>query len=75
LVIYFIIPLLFCFFSFINDILKIAGLSDHFFSDQNFNSYLLLVVAFLFYFCAFKLFNNGKEILPKPRTANKEIQN
>ncbi|WP_233206892.1 MULTISPECIES: AraC family transcriptional regulator [Flavobacterium] len=53
-------------FSLINDILKIVGLSElPFLSDQNFNSYLLLVVAFLFYFIAFKLFNGNKEILPK----------
>jgi AraC-like DNA-binding protein len=66
-VIYFVIPIVILFvFSFINDILKIVGLSElPFFSDQNFNSYLLLVVAFLFYFLAFKLFNNAAEILPK----------
>ncbi|WP_026752969.1 AraC family transcriptional regulator [Sediminibacter sp. Hel_I_10] len=64
---YFAIPIVILFvFSFINDILKIIGLSElPFYNDQNFNSYLLLVVAFLFYFVAFKLFNNDKEILPK----------
>jgi AraC-like DNA-binding protein len=66
-VIYFIIPIAVLFvFSLINDIFKIVGLSElPFFRDQNFNTYLILVVAFLFYFIAFKLFNNGKEILPK----------
>ena len=66
-IIYFIIPIIILFvFSLINDILKIVGLSElPFLSDQNFNSYLLLVVAFLFYFIAFKLFNGNKEILPK----------
>lgn len=65
--IYFISPIVILFvFSFVNDILKIIGLSElPFFSEQNFNSYLLLIVAFLFYFIAFKLFNNAKEILPK----------
>lgn len=65
-IVYFIFPIVFLFvFSFINDILKIVGLSElSFFNDQNFNSYLLLIVAFLFYFVAFKLFNNAKEILP-----------
>ncbi|EIA08965.1 helix-turn-helix domain-containing protein [Flavobacterium frigoris] len=66
-VIYFIIPIAILFvFSLINDIFKIVGLSElPFFRDQNFNTYLLLVVAFLFYFIAFKLFNNGNDILPK----------
>ncbi len=65
--IYFIIPIVILFvFSFINDILTIVGLPElPFFSDQYFNSYLLLVVAFLFYFVAFKLFKDAKEILPK----------
>ncbi|MEO8236434.1 MAG: helix-turn-helix domain-containing protein [Flavobacterium sp.] len=64
---YFIIPIIILFFfSFLNDILKIVKLSElPFLSDQNFNSYLLLVVAFLFYFIAFKLFNGANEILPK----------
>jgi AraC-like DNA-binding protein len=76
-VIYFIIPIVILFvFSFTNDILKIAGLSElPFFSEQNFNTYLLLVVAFLFYFVAFKLFNNGKEILPKTETGKYKNSN
>ncbi len=66
-VIYFVIPIVILFmFSFINDILKIVGFSElRLFTDQNFNTYLLLVVAFLFYFIAFKLLSSGKEILPK----------
>ena len=36
-----------------------------FLSNKNFNTYLLLVIAFFFYFIAFKLLSNGKEILPK----------
>ena len=35
------------------------------FNEQYFNTYLLLIIAFLFYFLAFKLLNKGKEILPK----------
>ncbi|MFE3870429.1 helix-turn-helix domain-containing protein [Flavobacterium sp. ZS1P70] len=64
--IYFVSPIVILFvFLFINDIFMIVGLSElPFFNEQNFNSYLLLVVAFLFYFIAFKLFNNAKEILP-----------
>jgi hypothetical protein len=46
-VIYFIPIVILFVFSFTNDILKIAGLSElPFFSEQNFNTYLLLVVAF-----------------------------
>lgn len=74
-IVYFAIPIVILFlFSFVNDILKILGLSElPFFSDQNFNTYLLLVVAFLFYFIAFKLLNNGLEILP--RTDIKKYKN
>ena len=64
---YFVIPIVILLvFSCINDILKIIGLDQlSFFSDQNFNSYLLLIVAFLFYFISFKLVTKGKDILPK----------
>jgi AraC-like DNA-binding protein len=66
-VVYFVIPIVILFvLSFVNDILKIAGQAElPFFSDHNFNSYLLLIVAFLFYFIAFKLFNNDNTFLPK----------
>ena len=64
---YFVIPIVILLvFSCINDILKILGLDQlSYFSDQNFNSYLLLIVAFLFYFISFKLVTKGKDILPK----------
>lgn len=66
-VLYFVLPIVLLFaFSFVIDILKIIGLSDFpFFSEQNFNSYLILIVAFLFYFIAFKLFKDPNAILPK----------
>lgn len=66
-VIYFVVPIAILFiFSFINNILKIVGLSElPLFTDQNFNTYLLLIVAFLFYFIAFKLLVNDSEIVPK----------
>ena len=66
-IIYFVIPIVILFIlSLINDIFKIVKLAElPFLADQNFNSYLLLVVAFLFYFIAFKLFNGTNEILPK----------
>lgn len=64
---YFVIPIIILLaFSCINDILKIIGLEElSFFSNQNFNSYLLLIVAFLFYFISFKLVSKNKYILPK----------
>ncbi|MFV8467398.1 helix-turn-helix domain-containing protein [Flavobacterium sp. LB1P62] len=64
---YFVIPIVILLvFSCINDVLKIIGLEElSFFSNQNFNSYLLLIVAFLFYFISFKLLSKGKDILPK----------
>jgi len=64
---YFVIPIVILLvFSCINDILKIIGSEElSFFSNQNFNSYLLLIVAFLFYFISFKLLSKGKDILPK----------
>lgn len=73
--VYFVSPIVILFvFSFINDIFKIVGLSElPLFSEQNFNSYLLLVVAFLFYFLAFKLFNKSNEILPT--TENSKYKN
>ena len=74
-VIYFVIPIIILFvFSFVNDILIIMGFVNlPYFNDHYFNSYLLLVVAFLFYFIAFKLFNNANEILP--RTAISKYKN
>jgi AraC-like DNA-binding protein len=64
---YFVIPIVILLvFSCINDTLKIIGLQQlSFFSNQNFSSYLLLIVAFLFYFISFKLLTNNKYILPK----------
>ena len=64
---YFVIPIVILLvFSCINDTLKIIGIEEFsFFSNQNFNSYLLLIVAFLFYFISFKLLTNNKYILPK----------
>ena len=64
---YFVIPIvILLIFSCVNDILKIIGLKElPFLSNQNFNTYLLLIVAFLFYFISFKLLTNNKYILPK----------
>lgn len=66
-IIYFAIPIgvLFTLTS-INDII-IAFSNEELtlFKNQNFNTYLLLVIAFLFYFITFKLLENDKDILPK----------
>src|SRR5690554_997348 len=69
-IIYFAIPIVVLFgLSSINDIFKTLGYAEiPLFNDQNFNTYLLLVVAFLFYYIAFKLLNKSKELLPQTET-------
>lgn len=66
-IIYFTIPIVILFaLSSINDIFNTLGYKElPLLNDKNFNTYLLLVVAFLFYFIAFKLLSKSKEILPK----------
>lgn len=66
-IIYFAIPIVVLFtLSSLNDILEAIGLNEiPMFNDQNFNTYLLLVIAFLFYFIAFKLLNKDNQVLPK----------
>lgn len=66
-IIYFAIPIVLLFaLSLVNNILKILQWSQlSFFDNKQSNTYLLLIVAFLFYFIAFKLLSKGKEILPK----------
>ncbi|MBL7772718.1 MAG: AraC family transcriptional regulator [Chitinophagaceae bacterium] len=63
----FVIPIVILLvFSCVNDILKIIGLKElPLFNTQNFNTYLLLIVAFLFYFISYKLLNKNISILPK----------
>ena len=76
-IIYFTIPIVVLFaLSSINDIfntLVYSGLP--LLNDKNFNTYLLLVVAFLFYFIAFKLLSKSKEILPKTETSKYKNSN
>ncbi|MDP2685614.1 MAG: helix-turn-helix domain-containing protein [Aequorivita sp.] len=76
-IIYFAIPIAILFaLSSGNDILKTFGIAElPLFSDQNFNTYLLLVIAFLFYFIAFKLLSKGKDILPKTETSKYKNSN
>lgn len=66
-IIYFVIPIAILFvLSSVNDLLRAFGISElPWFYYQDFNTYLLLVVAFLFYFIAFKLFGKNNDILPK----------
>ncbi|WP_299207591.1 helix-turn-helix domain-containing protein [uncultured Dokdonia sp.] len=66
-IIYFAIPIAVLFiFSSLNDLLKAFGFNElPLASDQNFNSYHLLIVAFLFYFIAYKLLSKTQDILPK----------
>lgn len=66
-IIYFIIPIVILFtLSSINDILRVTRFSElPFFNNQNFNTYFLLVVAFLFYFITFKLLDKGEGVLPR----------
>lgn len=76
-IIYFAIPIVILFaLSSINDILKAFGFSEWpFFNDQNANTYLLLVVAFLFYFIMFKLLDKNKDVLPKTETSKYKNSN
>ncbi|WP_026450337.1 helix-turn-helix domain-containing protein [Aequorivita capsosiphonis] len=66
-IIYFAIPIAILFvLSSINELLKAFEFSElPLFYNQDFNTYLLLVVAFLFYFIAFKLLGKSDDILPK----------
>lgn len=66
-IVYFTIPIAMLFaLSSINDIFKTLGYKDlPLLNDKNVNTYILLVVAFLFYFIAFKLLNKSKDLLPK----------
>lgn len=67
---YFAFPIAILFsFLIINNILKALDFDEFLiFNDQNFNFYLLLIVAFLFYFLAFNLINKSKAILPLVET-------
>lgn len=69
-ILYFAIPISLLFLSAaLNDILKSFGLIEFaIFDDKDFNSYQLVVIAFLFYFIAFGLMNKESQILPKSET-------
>ena len=63
---YFAFPIALLFsFLILNNILKALGFNEFLiFNNQNLNFYLLLIVAFLFYFLAFYLIHKSKAILP-----------
>lgn len=65
-IIYFAIPIALIFaLSSLDELLNVfLTVELPFLNDKNFNTYLLLVVAFLFYFIAFKLLSKGKDVLP-----------
>ncbi|MFI1770958.1 helix-turn-helix domain-containing protein [Thalassobellus citreus] len=69
-ILYFAIPIALLFaLSSLNDIVRMFRLSETpLFNDQNFNSYLLLITAVLFYFIAFKLLSKNSNLLPKRET-------
>ena len=67
-ILYFVTPISILFgFASINDFLLAFGYDAfEIFNDQNFNTYLLLIIAFLFYFISLTLMNKKmNDILPK----------
>ncbi|PKG51750.1 helix-turn-helix domain-containing protein [Olleya sp. 1-3] len=66
-IIYFAIPIVILFaFSSLNELLKTFGFNEiSLLTDSDFITYLLLVIAFLFYFIAFKLLTKDSQLLPK----------
>jgi AraC-like DNA-binding protein len=74
---YFAFPISILFsFSILNNILKAIGFNEFLiFKNQNLNFYLLLIVAFLFYFLAFNLINKSKAILPLAETTKYKNSN
>lgn len=69
-ILYFALPITFLFvFSSMNEVLKTFGIIENPVIDaENYNSYLLIIIAFLFYFIAFGLMNKKSDILPKSDT-------
>lgn len=65
--IYVVIPITILFsLSLLKDLVVLFGFKEiSFFEDEIFETYLLLLVAFFFYFVAFKLLIKDKEVLPK----------
>ncbi|MCF6307819.1 MAG: helix-turn-helix domain-containing protein [Flavobacteriaceae bacterium] len=68
-ILYFVAPIvLIMSISYINGVLDLFELSPIIFNDDdNFNTYLLLVIAFLFYFIAFYLISKPKKLIPNAK--------
>lgn len=67
---YFVVPIVVLLvLSSLNDLLNALNYPEiALLSEQHFNTYLLLVIAFLFYFIAFKLLRKDSRILPRKET-------
>ncbi len=76
-ILYFVVPItLTMSISYIKGILDLFELNSIIFSeDDNFNTYLLLVIAFLFYFITFYLISNPKELLPNAKIIKYKTSN
>jgi len=63
---YFMIPMMIISsFSISNEVINILGFDEIiYFNDQNFNSFLIVLVAFLYYTFSFKLITSPKALLP-----------
>ncbi|TVZ28665.1 AraC-like DNA-binding protein [Gillisia sp. Hel_I_86] len=68
-ILYFVVPIvLIMSISYINGVLDLVELAPIVFSDDDdFNTYLLLVVAFLFYFITFYFISKPKELIPNAK--------
>jgi len=76
-ILYFVVPIvLIMSISYINGILDLFELMPIVFSeDEDFNTYLLLVIAFLFYFITFYLISKPKELLPNAKITKYKTSN
>ena len=76
-ILYFVAPIvLILSISYINGLLDLFELAPIVFSgDDDFNSYLLLVVAFLFYFITFYMISKPKELIPNAEVTKYKSSN
>jgi AraC-like DNA-binding protein len=74
---YVVLPLLVILsFSYITEFLGVFGFEEiPYFNEENFETYLLLTVAFLFYFITYKLMTDSKEFLPKSKLTKYKTSN
>ncbi len=76
-ILYFIVPIvLILSLSYVNEVLELMGIDALIISnDKNYSSYLLVVVAFLFYFISFYLIQKPKDLLPIERQKKYKTSN